>query len=82
MPGARKHSAKWDRCVREVKRRGTAVDPYAVCTAALGELSRRKRRLKNPRAGQVSDPAHRKILRVLAHHFASDEADLKKKKRR
>lgn len=81
MPGPRRHSAKWDRCVREVKRRGTAADPYAVCTAALGELSRRKRaskkgtRVTNP----VRDPAHKKILRVLAHHFASDEADLRRK---
>lgn len=26
---------KWDRCVREVKRRRTAVNAAAVCTAAL-----------------------------------------------
>lgn len=34
MPGRRRHSIKWDRCVEEV--RGTAVSPYAVCTAKLG----------------------------------------------
>lgn len=33
-----KHSAKWDRCVKKVKRSHSAVDPYAVCTA----------RIKNP----------------------------------
>jgi hypothetical protein len=43
-PGRRKHSAKWDRCVAEVARSGTAADPYAVCQAELG---RRKRR-RNP----------------------------------
>jgi hypothetical protein len=53
-PGRRSiHSAKWDRCVKDVKRKGTAVDPYAVCTAALGELSFRagSRRTRNPCAG-------------------------------
>ena len=43
MPRPRKkHSAKWDRCVRQVKRRRTAVNAAAVCTAAL-------RRKANPR---------------------------------
>ena len=37
-PRRKRHSAKWDRCVRKVKKRGGAVDPYAVCTA----------RVKNP----------------------------------
>ena len=44
MPRPRKkHSAKWDRCVRRVKRRRTAVSAAAVCTAALS------RRRPNPR---------------------------------
>lgn len=35
-PRARKkQSAKWDRCVRKVARRRTAVNAAAVCTAAL-----------------------------------------------
>lgn len=43
MPGTRKKkSAKWDRCVTDVKRRGTAVSAAAVCTAAL------KSRRRNP----------------------------------
>lgn len=44
------HTAKWDRCVKEVRKRGTAADPYAVCTAAMGELAVRKphRRTANP----------------------------------
>jgi hypothetical protein len=29
------HTAKWDRCVKKVKAKGTAVSPYAVCTAKL-----------------------------------------------
>lgn len=45
-----KHSAKWDRCVRDVRRKGTSVDPQAVCTAALREMSyRRKNPLKDDR---------------------------------
>ena len=50
-PGRKKvHTAKWDRCVKDVRKKGTAVDPYAVCTAAMGELAIRKpyRRAANP----------------------------------
>lgn len=44
MPRPRKKkSAKWDRCVRKVKRRRSAVNAAAVCTAALS------RRRPNPR---------------------------------
>jgi hypothetical protein len=39
----KKHTPKWDRCVRQVKRRRTAVNAAAVCTAAL------KPRKRNPR---------------------------------
>jgi hypothetical protein len=35
----RTHSAKWDRCVEEVRRRGGVDSPEAVCTAQLGEES-------------------------------------------
>ena len=44
------HTKAWDRCVKEVKARGTATDPYAVCTAAMGEMAIRKphRRTANP----------------------------------
>ncbi len=38
-PGASIHSAKWDRCVEHVKESSPGADPYAVCTAALGEGS-------------------------------------------
>ncbi len=44
MPRPRKkHATKWDRCVRQVKRRRSARSAAAVCTVAL-----RPRRL-NPR---------------------------------
>jgi hypothetical protein len=33
------HSAKWDRCVKKVSKKGTAVNPYAVCTRSLGKKS-------------------------------------------
>lgn len=44
------HTKAWDRCVKEVKAKGTATDPYAVCTAAMGEMAIRKphRRAANP----------------------------------
>lgn len=65
MPGRRRHSRKWDHCVQQVKRRGAAVDPYAVCTAALGELSLRKRaRKKNP----LSQKERLQLARHLAQH--------------
>lgn len=71
-PGPARHSAAWDRCVRDVKRKGSAVSPYAVCTASLQELSFRG---KNP----VRDPAHRKLVSQLKKHFEMDERALRKK---
>jgi len=41
-PGPRRHSAKWDRCVKDVKRKGSAVSPYAVCTSRVGNPSPRR----------------------------------------
>ena len=44
------HTAKWDRCVKDVKTKGGASSPYAVCTAMLGERGSIKagHRRKNP----------------------------------
>lgn len=36
-PGSASHSAKWDRCVAHVKENNSSADPYAVCTAMLGD---------------------------------------------
>lgn len=49
-PSPKRHTAKWDRCVRDVKKRGTAVSPEAVCTAALAEMRKRggRRTDRNP----------------------------------
>jgi len=33
------HSAKWDRCVEDVEEKGTAYNPYAVCTSKLKKKS-------------------------------------------
>ena len=33
-PFGKGNPAKFDRCVKDVKANGGAVDPYAVCTAA------------------------------------------------
>jgi hypothetical protein len=50
------HTARFDKCVKDVKRTGSAENPYAVCEASLGEKravlkrSRRRRaRRENPR---------------------------------
>lgn len=34
-PGDATHTAKWDRCVRNVEAKGTG-NAYAICTAAMG----------------------------------------------
>jgi len=33
------HSVKWDRCVKKVSRKRTAINPFAVCTKRLGKKS-------------------------------------------
>lgn len=38
-PGDAAHTAKWDRCVEHVKASGSGADPFAVCTAMLGDES-------------------------------------------
>jgi hypothetical protein len=41
MPRSKKgriHTVKWDRCVKKVRKRSKGkYNPYAVCTAVLGE---------------------------------------------
>jgi hypothetical protein len=48
-----KHSAGWDRCVRDVRKKGIARSPEAVCTRVLGKSAYVKGRARNPlpRAG-------------------------------
>lgn len=50
-PRRKKHTRKFDRCVRDVKRSRSAVDPYAVCQAELG----RKAYVANPYATDQAD---------------------------
>jgi len=50
-PGRRSvHTAKFDRCVTAVRRKGYAKDPYAVCSSALPHAGVKKahRRTTNP----------------------------------
>lgn len=51
-PKRKKHTAKWDRCVSDVKRRSGAASAPAVCTKALGKKSYRKR-ARNPRTYMI-----------------------------
>lgn len=53
------HTARWDDCVRDVKKKGGRYDPYAVCTARLGYRG-------SVKAGhRRSNPAHDSRLREL-----------------
>lgn len=38
-PGGSVHTAKWDRCIEHVRSTNSGADPYAVCTAMLGDES-------------------------------------------
>ena len=49
-PMKKLNPAKFDRCVREVKAKGGAYDPYAVCTAAGARNKGRKKARRNPPA--------------------------------
>lgn len=47
----RLHTAAFDRCVTEVRSKGRTVNPYAVCSASMGErgiLRKHRRRRMNP----------------------------------
>lgn len=45
-----KNPAKFDRCVKAVKKRGKGVNAYAVCTAAGTRGKKKGNRKKNPAA--------------------------------
>ena len=45
MAKRRKKSAKHERCIQSVKRKGTG-NPFAICQAAMNKSRRRRRRNK------------------------------------
>lgn len=51
-PGNAEHSAKWDRCVEEVKRKGGSDNAYAVCTAMLGSGAFKSMEADDPNFGK------------------------------
>jgi hypothetical protein len=57
------HTAKFERCVRDVSKRGTAKDPYAVCTAGIGYRGSLKagHRRRNPARGELDEVAGREL---------------------
>lgn len=61
----RRRSKRWDRCVSKVKKAGTAVDPYAVCSSRIKNPRRRRR--KNPTAHRVRLYAQRAGGKVLKY---------------
>lgn len=54
-PGASTHTSKWDRCVEEVKAKGSGANAYAVCTAMLGDESFKSMEADDPRFGKELD---------------------------
>lgn len=64
------HFAKFDRCVRDVKKSGSPVNAYAVCSSAIGyEGSVRKghrRRKGNPL------PSVRKVYYIICAHKGAE----------
>jgi hypothetical protein len=72
-PGRRSvHTAKWDRCVKDVRRKGGAANPDAVCTATLGERgSIKKAHRRNPKRKRRTNPTSNWI--ITAHRSGGEE---------
>jgi len=72
------HTAKFERCVRKVSKRGSAADPYAVCTAGIGYRGSLKagHRRRNPARGEVDEIAGREL-----ELFAQNEGTLYNQKK-
>ena len=73
-PGRRSvHTAKWDRCVKDVRRKGGAANPDAVCTAMLGERgSIKKSHRRNPKKRKRrTNPTSNWI--ITAHRSGGEE---------
>lgn len=51
-PG-RRHSKTWDRCVKAVRKSGTAANPYAVCTSSVRRGNPRRKHRRNPGGQRV-----------------------------
>jgi len=57
------HTPKWDRCVKDVRRKAGAANPDAVCTAMLGERgSIKKSHRRNPKRKRRSNPTSNWII--------------------
>lgn len=56
-PGAGKHSPAWDRCVQDVKKKGSADNAYAVCTSTVGQNGDPAKNYDQP--GVITKPVKR-----------------------
>lgn len=65
----RKHTAKFDRCVREVG--ASAKNPYGVCMAEMGSSALRSSRARNPRRG-APRPAYYTITAYKPRRVAGE----------
>lgn len=66
-PGTHRHSAKFDRCVKHVKRAGTAENAYAVCTKAVGNPSGYKLKFQRVKDGKFVGP----VLYFTGHSLSN-----------
>lgn len=64
------HTAKWDRCVKDVSARGGAKSAAAVCTATIGY--RGSVRKGHRRRGRNPLPAVRKVYYIICAHKGAE----------
>jgi hypothetical protein len=67
----RTHTAKWDRCVKAVKKSSKGYNPYAVCTASLGQSSF----LRKP------NNSVKKVVKHLKHDILEAKDGIRRDKR-
>lgn len=64
------HTAKFDRCVESIKRSGSPVNPYAVCSTAIGYAGSVKK--GHRRRGKNPLPSVRKVYYIIHAHKGSE----------
>ena len=76
-PQEKTHSDKWDRCVDDVTKKGSAVDPYAVCTSQLGSGSYEAKKGKRPEDKKLVDMKPLETKKVLKQNHRLMEFNFK-----
>lgn len=86
MPGRRAvHTKAFDRCVRQVRKRGDAANPYAVCSSSLGKTAVKKSHRRNPKkrvSTRRMPPALAKYWRARNRRLAKSRTTSPRRARR